>query len=337
MRIIVVGFGTVGQSFCKLLQSKLDEFVKEFGMRPRIVAVVDRGGAVVNGAGLDMEAVLSAKRQRGTVASTPGFSIRGRDAIDVIQDVESEVVVEVTSTNAVDGEPGLSHIKAALGSGKNVITTNKGPLAIALPSLMELASYNHVYLRFSGTVGGGTPILDLAKKCIVGNRIRSLRGILNGTTNYMLTRMAEANVPMEDALREAKDAGYAEADPTYDVSGLDTAFKLVIMANWIMGMEVSIRDVEVKGIEHVTLREVEEAAGKGSMIKLIGSIEGGLKVKPEPVPKIHPLCVGGTLNAVTFNTELSGEITLVGRGAGGIETSTAILRDLIDIRRLLMR
>jgi homoserine dehydrogenase len=142
---------------------------------------------------------------------------------------------------------------------------------------------------------------------------------------------------MDAALKEAQEAGYAEADPSYDIEGIDTACKLVIIANWIMGLKASIRDVRITGIKNVTLRDIEQAEKEGCCVKLIGSIEKGLLVQPQLIPKNHPLCVSGTLNAVTFDIEFLGEITIAGRGAGGMETANAILRDLIDVRRTLLK
>jgi homoserine dehydrogenase len=217
-------------------------------------------------------------------------------------------------------------------TGKHIITTNKGPLALALPALTDLADYNGVYLRFSGTVGGGTPILDFGRKCLIGDRILSIRGILNGTTNYILTEMSEKGIEFESALMTAQELGYAEKDPSLDIDGFDTACKLVIMANWIMGKKVTLKDVKITGIRHITLRDLIDYAKKDNTIKLIGSIDEGLEVKPRGISKRDPLCVPGGLNAVTFVSEFAGEETIIGRGAGGMETASAILRDLIDIK-----
>lgn len=210
MRIIIIGFGTVGQAFTKILCDKEKELSKNFGLRPEIVAVVDSGGAITSQSGLGFSRIIDAKKA-GSVAFDPAFGKPKMKGIEAIETVEADVVVETTSTSIIDGEPGLSNIKTALKMKKNVITTNKGPLAIALPALMELAKYNNVYLRFSGTVGGGTPILNLGKKCLLGDRIISIEGILNGTTNYILTRMTEAHTSFAEALKEAQMAGYAEA------------------------------------------------------------------------------------------------------------------------------
>ncbi|MEM3627460.1 MAG: homoserine dehydrogenase, partial [Candidatus Bathyarchaeia archaeon] len=260
MRIILVGFGVVGQSFLRILLHRKEDLVKNYGFHPRIVAVVDSRGAATNQKGLNLEEILSLKAKKGTVAACREYGHFGMSALDVIEAMEAEVVVEATPTNIKNGEPGLSNIKAAFKAGKHVVTTNKGPLALALPALIELASYNKVHLRFSGTVGGGTPILEFAKKCLLGDRIISIKGILNGTTNYILTEMEEKRVSLQQALKNAQELGYAEADSSMDIDGLDTACKLVIMANWIMQKEATLKDVNIQGIRDITLQDIEEAS-----------------------------------------------------------------------------
>jgi homoserine dehydrogenase len=277
--------------------------------------------------------MLSLKAKKGTVAAHSDNGHRGWTASKVIESVEAEAMVEVTPTNIEDGEPALSYIKRAFKTEKHVVTTNKGPLALALPALTELADHNNVFLRFSGTVGAGTPVLEFAKKCLMGDRIVSIRGILNGTTNYILSEMDENRITFQEALEGAQKLGYAEADPTMDVDGYDAAAKLVIMANWIMKTKVTLKDVSITGIRNVTLQNLKDAAKKGTIIKLIGSIEESLKVEPTQISRHDPLAVDGALNAVTFVSEFAGEQTIVGRGAGGLETASAILRDLIDIKQ----
>lgn len=337
LRIILVGFGSVGQNFAKNIYQNFGNIFADFGFYPKLVAVVDRGGAAINPKGLNIERILSVKRKKQTVGLDPEFGVVDAKASEVIENVDSEIVVEATPTNVIDGEPGLSHIEAALKRGKHVITCNKGPLALALPALIELAEHNRVFLKFSGTVGGGTPILNFAKKCLKGSSIETVRGVLNGTTNYILTRM-ETGVPFEEALKEAQMKGYAEEDPSYDVCGIDTACKLVILANYVLGLEVTLKNVQINGITKVTYEQIEEANKRGRAVRLIGSIsKKKLKVSPEEIPRLHPLCVQGILNAVTFETNECGEQTIIGRGAGGLETSIAILRDLIDIRDSLSK
>jgi homoserine dehydrogenase len=333
MRIILVGWGVVGQSFAQIITQRKRELARKYGFRPRIVAIVDKKGAAINPKGLDLEEMLALKKEKGTVSASSQHGRPGMSALEAIESVEAEAMVEVTPTNIETAEPGLSYIKAAFRTGKHVVTTNKGPLALALPALAELADYNRVQLRFSGTVGAGTPILEFAKNCLQGDRIVSIKGILNGTTNYILSQMDEKHITFDEALKEAQKLGYAEADPTMDVDGYDAAAKLVIMANWIMDRKVTIKDVKIRGIRNVSAQNIEDAAKKGCTIKLIGSIEETLKVEPTQISKHDPLAVDGALNAVTFVSESAGEQTIIGLGAGGTETASAVLRDLLDIKQ----
>ncbi len=335
MRIILVGWGVVGQSFAQIVTQRKRELAKKFGFRPRIVAIVDKKGAAINPKGLDLEQMLILKKEKGTVAASSQHGYPDISTIKTIESVEAEAIVEVTPTNIETAEPGLSYIKTAFRTEKHVVTTNKGPLALALPALTELADYNNVYLRFSGTVGAGTPVLEFAKNCLQGDKILSIKGILNGTTNYILSEMDEKHITFDEALKGAQKLGYAEADPTMDVEGYDAAAKLVIMANWIMDKKVTIKDVQIKGICNVSAQNIEEASKKGCTIKLIGSIEDTLKVEPTEISKHDPLAVDGALNAVTFLSESAGAQTIIGRGAGGMETASAVLRDLLDIKKTI--
>jgi homoserine dehydrogenase len=327
----MVGFGVVGQSFARLLLSRSADLYSQHGIKPRIVACVDNKGSAVAPAGLDLHRLLEAKTKKGTVGAYDKGN-KGFDPAKVIENVEAEVMLECSPTNLSTGEPGTAHIINAMRNGKHVISVNKGPLALAFPSLIELANYNGVMLRFSGTVGGGTPILEFAKRCLKGDRIVSFRGILNGTTNYILSKMEEG-MDYESALADSKRKGYAEANPSLDIDGFDAAAKLVIMANWVMGMKVTMKDVKRTGISEVRSANVKKAAERGNAIKLIATCESRrLDVAPTEVAKKDPICVNGTLNAVTFSSEHSGQQTIIGRGAGGMETASAILRDLIEIR-----
>jgi homoserine dehydrogenase len=332
LRIILIGYGIVGQSFTKLLLSKLVDLSNLYGMKPRIVACVDNKGSAIDTSGLDIQRLLEIKKNKGTVGEYYSNKTSRLEPLQIIENIDAEIVLELTPTNLTDGEPGLSHITSAMKYGKNVITVNKGPLSVAFPSLIELANYNGIMFKFSGTVGGGTPILEFAKRCLKGDRIVSFKGILNGTTNFILSKMEEG-LTFKNALKDAQIKGYAETVPSLDIDGFDAAAKLVIMANWLMGMKVALEDVDRNGITKVKTQEVSKAIKKGNAIKLIASCENKrLVVKPMEVSKLDPICVNGTLNSVTFSLEYAGNQTIIGRGAGGIETASAILRDMIEIR-----
>ena len=335
MRIILCGFGVVGQNFAKLLLSRSEDLYAMHGLKPRIVGVFDSKGSAASSAGLDLNRLLEVKKKYGNIKK---YHNKEKDAngLEMISGMEAEVLIETTTSNYKDAEPGMSHIVNAMKNGLHVITVNKGPLALAFPSLMELAIYNQVLLRFSGTVGGGTPILDYAKNSLRGERIVSFEGILNGTTNYILTNMANG-MTFKTALADAKKKGYVEADPSLDIDGFDAAAKLVILANWIMDMKVTIKDIERKGISGVTTSDIKKAAARKCAVKLIASCNRKLVVAPKEIPLDDPLCVNGTLNAITFNSEHSGQQTIIGRGAGGMETASSILRDLLDIKQEISR
>ncbi|MDH3278110.1 MAG: homoserine dehydrogenase [Nitrosopumilus sp.] len=331
MRIILCGFGVVGQSLVKLFNSRSEDLYAKYGLKPRVVGVFDSKGSAIDSSGLDLEKLVETKKKFGTIKN---YSITKNNwsGLDIIKNLEAEVLIETTASNYKDAEPGMTHITTAMKRGMHIISVNKGPLALAFPSLLELAKYNQVMLKFSGTVGGGTPILDYAKESLRGERIISFAGILNGTTNYILTNMANG-LSFESALKDAKDKGYVEADESLDLDGLDAAAKLVILANWIMGMKVTMPDIKCTGIRKVTNDDIKKAAMKKCAIKLIASCNKTLEVSPKEVSIDDPLCVNGTLNAIAFTSEHSGTQTIIGKGAGGMETASSILRDLLDIRQ----
>ena len=321
----------VGQSFVKLLVSHSTDLYNQYGIKPKVVACADNGGIVTCDQGLNLDRLLNVKKKKKSVVQ---YEPRGStsEIVDVIENMDAEIVIELTPTNITDGEPGKNHIITAMKSGKNVITVNKGPLALEFPSLIELAEYNRIAFKFSGTVGGGTPILEFAKRCLKGDRIISFKGILNGTTNYILSKMYEG-LNFSQALRDASEKGYAEKDPTLDIDGYDAVAKLVIASNFVMNLKSTIKDVRRTGIRDVQSSQVINERKKGNAIKLIASCNGkNLIVEPKPVSTKDPICVDGILNAITFTCQHSGQQTIIGKGAGGMETASSILRDLIDVR-----
>jgi len=332
INLILIGFGNVGQGLAEILNSHARFLKEKYGLSMKVTAIVDRGGAAISEVGIDLAKALEAKRIWGSISAMKSIGKPGLSAIEVIEESNGDIVVEATSNNLESGEPGLTHIKRALISGKHVVTTNKGPLALALPHLLEIARGEGVELRFSGAVGGAMPILDFARRCLCGDEILSVRGILNGTTNYILWSMGERGVTMSEAIAEARKLGYAEGNISYDISGLDTASKLVIIANWVMGYKISLKDVDVKGIGGISLEDVISANRKGFAIRLIGFMgHGKIKVSPEIIPLNDPLCVSSNLNAVVFECAHSGQHLIVGRGAGGKETASSIIRDIINV------
>ncbi len=337
-KIGLVGFGNVGQGFVRILALKKDTLLKRYNFRFKLIAIADPiKGSVYDPEGLDEFRLIELIENKGNIKSYP----KGRkdiDSLTLCRSNDIDIIVEVTPTNVETGEPGLTHIKEALKHGKHVVTSNKGPIALAYPELKELAKKNRVMLRFEGTVLSGTPSLNLILEAMAGVDVNKIEGIVNGTTNFILTKMEE-NMSYEDALKEAQRLGYAEADPTADVEGWDAAVKAVILANVVMKGKITIKDVIRKGITKVTLNDVEDALRNGQRIKLIARVvkEGDsikASVKPERISLSHPLAnVMGAINALTFYTDNLGPVTIIGPGAGRIETGQAILTDILAIHR----
>ncbi len=339
-RLALIGFGNVGQGLARILRDKGRIIRERYGLDCKIVAISDPiKGSVYDEGGLDPATLLALVEKDGHVNNYPG-GVKGLDSLETIRGTDTNVVVEVTPTNVETGEPGLTHIRTALEVGKHVVTSNKGPIALAYRELMTLAEEKGAILRFEGTVLSGTPAISLATEALAGADVLEVKGIVNGTTNFILTKMEEG-MSYEDALREAQRLGYAEADPTADVEGWDAAVKLVILANVVMGADITLGDVEREGITGVTREDVEVALRDGQRIKLIASAkrEGSrviARVAPTRVSLTHPLAsVMGATNALTLVTDHLGEVTIVGPGAGRVETGQAILSDLLAIHRLL--
>ena len=332
MKIIkasIIGFGSIGQGVARVLLLKKDYLNKE-GIDIKVVAITDSKGAVIDENGLDLEKCLAAKAEKGTVAEKIGMT-----GYDVITQINHDLVIEVTPTDIVTGGAGLINMRAAFEHKRNVVTSNKGPLTLKFRELMQSAEANGCHFKYEATVGGAMPIINLMKDVMAGNEIESVKGIFNGTCNYILTRMLEEKSAYSEILTEAVDLGIAETDPTYDVEGIDTAGKVVILANAVFGMDKTINDVDRTGITHITYEALEMSFKSGKTIKLIGEVrkDGSLTVSPRLVPIGHPLSVSGTLNVAAVQTDLAGEITVTGKGAGSIETASSILSDILSIYR----
>ncbi len=327
IRASIIGFGSVGQGVAEVLLQKREE-LESIGLDLKVVAIADSGGAEVDNEGIDLSEIIARKRETGTVASE---KITGAE---LIRSVEHDLVIEVTPTDIETGGVGFENMLAAFEYGRDVVTSNKGPLALKYRKLMDVAREAGSGFRFEATVGGAMPILNLAHDTLTGNKIISIEGILNGTCNYILSRMMEEQASYEQMLAESQELGIAETDPTNDVEGSDTACKLVILANSIFGMDVNYHDVEVTGITKITPEALVLAHDEGYMIKLVGEVKEELiRASPRLVPIGHPLAVGGTLNVASIQTDLAGTVTIIGRGAGSIETASAILSDIVSLYR----
>ncbi len=338
-KLALIGFGTVGQGLCEILMDKADELRERYDFEARVVAVSDLNKGSVHAAeGLDIPELLELARAGKSLEEYSGEADRGWDALRTIRECGADSVCELAYTDIQTGQPATDHCRAAFDSGKHLITSNKGPAALHYRELAELARSNGVRFMIEGTVMSGTPVLNLGRNCLAGNDISAIRGILNGTTNFILSKM-ETGRPYEEVLQEAQELGYAEADPTADVEGHDALAKVTILANVVMGASLTPREIPCEGITEITVEKIEQAKAQGMRWKLIGEVvrENGkvsASVRPTMVDMSHPLAgVTGANNAITFDCDLMGEVTVSGAGAGRMETGYSILVDLLEIHR----
>jgi homoserine dehydrogenase len=312
VRLAILGAGAVGSSVAELAD--------EYGHT--VTALTDSSGATVDPDGVDVEAALEAKREAGT----PGVA----DPDDAIAS-EYDVLVEATPTTLGDAQPGFGHVERALERDRHVVLANKGPVAERYGDLRKLEDASAGTVRFEATVGGAMPVLSTVED-FGPEHISAVRGVLNGTANFILSRMAAEGLGYEHVLAEAQDLGVAEADPTFDVDGTDAALKCVILANVLRGngSECTLEDAEVAGIEDIPGSALELATEDGRTVRLVGEVtaESEVRVGPRLVPENGILAVTGTNNIVQFETEHAGRLNISGRGAGGPETATAVLADV---------
>lgn len=253
----------------------------------------------------------------------------------IIHDPEISIVIELMG----GVEPARTYILQALEAGKNVVTANKDLLAEHGQELMEAAERNHCDLCFEAAVGGGIPIIRPLKECLAGNEITEVMGIVNGTTNYILTKMTQEGWDFDDALKEAQRLGFAEADPTADVEGLDAGRKMAILASIAFHSRVTFKDVDVKGITKITAKDIQYAKEFGYTLKLLGvarNEEGKMEVGVSPmmIPSTHPLAnVNDSFNAVFVHGDAVDDAMFQGRGAGEFPTASAVVGDLISVAR----
>ena len=309
LRLAVMGAGAVGRAVCRAASER----------GHRVVALADSTGAAIDVDGVDTTAVLDRKAERGSVGPAAPA-----DALEAAYDV----LVEATPTTLDDAEPGFGHAARALERDRSVVLANKGPVAERYTDLRERAAESEGRVRFGATVGGAVPVLSTIEGFGAGD-VRSVRGVLNGTANFVCSRMAAEGLSYEHVLAEAQDLGVAEADPSFDVEGTDAALKCVIVANVLSEREWTLADADVGDIADLPVRAFESAAAADRAVRLVGTASrDAVSVAPRLVPAGSPLAVEGTRNAVRIETADAGTVDVGGRGAGGPETAAAVLADV---------
>ena len=330
-KIIVMGFGSVGQGIVNAISLKKDMFANDYGVNIKVVAAADSSSSAICEDGLDEELLVSVKKESGKLSAYPdyGSTVSGLGVLDA---VDYDLLMEATPTNIETAEPALSLTLKAFKQGKDVVTSNKGHLAIKFNEVTSAARENNVEFKYEASVGGAMPIINFTRETLSSCGIKSIVGILNGTTNYILSRMTSEGSSYEITLKESQELGIAETDPTQDVEGIDAACKTVILANSLLGIDAVYDDVEVIGISNITSQAIELAKKEGYLIKLIAEVSPDtLKVSPRLVKQGSSYDVNGTLNMATIKTDLAGEITVMGLGAGSLETASAMLTDVCSI------
>lgn len=341
MKLAFIGFGVVGQGLAQILHEKKSRLAQAYSFEAQIVAISDlMKGSLYHPDGLDIPTLLKTVEETGRLDAYPRSRglVRGLDSLQTIRQTNADTIVEVSYTDLRSGQPAIDHCRAAFSAGKHLITTNKGPVALAYHELSALARRQGVYFGIEGTVMSGTPTMRLGLDALRGCEVYEVRGIFNGTTNYILTQMEDGK-SYSEALEEAQALGYAEANPTNDVEGHDTMGKVVILANTLMGASLTPSEVSCQGITSLTLEDIRAARQANQHWKLIGMVRREAErvvasVQPICLPASDPLAaVRGATNAITFKTDLLGAVTLVGPGAGREATGFALLADLMNIRR----
>jgi homoserine dehydrogenase len=342
-KIGLIGCGTVGQGFLKILEKKREHLKEKLDFEAKVVAINDKlKGSLLIPEGIEVEKILELLEQGKKIDEY----LEGRpneaqqlDPLEMIEKCDADIIAELTYTDIKTAEPATSYIKKALQTGKHAVTSNKGPATLNYKELKNLAQENNLFFGIEGTVMSGTPVFSLFEHSLAGNKIKEIKGILNGTTNFILSKMEIENMDYEDALGLAQELGYAEADPTADVEGYDALAKIVILSNVFLEGNIKPSDAKREGITSLSKQEILAAKGEGYRYKLIASTkkeDGQIRagVSPQKLPLSDPLAgIMGANNALTFDLDLLGKVTVQGPGAGKIETGYSILADMLAIHR----
>lgn len=317
-KIALLGMGTVGGGVYEIIEKQKEEMPFKIGAALEVVKVLVRNKAKY------------ADRIPAEKLTDVWEDVIGDDSIDIVVEVMGGI------------EPARTYIKAALEKGKHVVTANKDLMAMHGHELLELAGAHHCDLLFEAAVAGGIPIIRPLKQCLAGNNITEIMGIINGTTNFILTKMKEDGMDFGEALQLATDLGYAEADPTADIEGYDAGRKLAIMASIAFHTSVTFDDVFTEGITKITAKDMRYAKEMGCSIKLLGiakNTETGIEVKVHPtmIPENHPLAaVNDSFNAVFVHGDAVDDAMFYGRGAGSLPTGSAVVGDIMDVARNML-
>lgn len=338
IRVAMLGFGHVGRALARLLLRKAEILRTDYDLTVTVTGLATHShGLAINPAGLDLRAAL-ALVERGERIEALHVGPPVPDTLALIELCPADLILEATWLNPHTGQPATDYVRAALQAGRHVVTANKGPVAFAYRELQALAAGRGLGFFFESTVMDGAPVLGIGREALLATTVQRIRGVLNSTTNFILTRLEEGT-PFAEALAQAQAIGVAEADPANDLEGWDAAVKIVVLANVLMGADLRPADVERTGITGISVADAQAAVQAGQRIKLLCEAvrDGGqvrASVRPTPLPFSDPLCqVSRTSSAVTVQTDTLHELTLIEGDTDPTTTAYGMLVDLINIAR----
>ncbi|MCE5196906.1 MAG: hypothetical protein LLG09_07250 [Negativicutes bacterium] len=340
VKIAIAGFGSVTKQLLSLLTGERERLWHDYGIAFLIVGVADSQGAACSAQGLPAAKLAVIKQDTGSVAFYPEFGVKGMTALEMIELCSADLIVECTPAHLPSGEPGLTHIRQALALRKQVVTANKAPLVLAWEELMAAAGHYGVQIRYGAAASAALPVLQMGEFLGRNGELLEMSGIFNATSQFVLEKMAEGT-ERDSAIAEAKQRGFAEADPTNDIEGYDTAMKTIILANTFWGSALGFADLTLQGISGLTRQDLQTAAAAGETWRLIGRArwqdgKAQLRVGPERIALSHPLAaVKWHDKGLYLKTRNLGEQMHYSFGAAASGTAATVLLDMVSIAQTL--
>ena len=330
IKAVLNGMGSVHKNLLRILEDKKEVLSAKYGLTFKIIAVTDSSGVAINQNGFDKLKLCTDKENGIRVSEFKGYA--EGNLTDALKDIEYDIMFEASPVDHKTGGSALALVKSALSRGVSVVLANKGPVVVAHGELQSLAKENNAHIKYSATVCGGLPVLNIAEHDMVAGEFPLIRGVFNGTSNFICDGLLKG-MSYEDALKEAQDVGAAEADPSLDVDGWDTAFKLLIIVNSILGANITLDDIDVTGITDITADMLQVEAARGNTIKLVASAENGkYSVKPIVLSKTDFLgsCDGWEM-AVEIHSDIYGISYHKLYEKEPIPTAASMMRDAVNI------
>lgn len=334
-KIVITGYGTVAKEFVELLDQKKEELVEKYHTEFKVVGVIGSIGMIYEPDGLNLSVLH--QLPKGSLGISQYASKKDLSIESPL--LKGDILLECTPTNLETGGPALSYMKQALEAKMDIVSVSKGALVHSLPELLERATANGRQIKYSGATAAALPTLDIGEFSLAGSNILSIKGILNGTSNFILTSMSEGNITFGEALHQAQEKGIAEKNPDLDIKGLDSACKILLLANGLFHTKLTLKDMAIEGIEKITKADMQRAKINGCEWKLIAAAKKQgdrliLQVKPEILAPENPLIhVKGTNKGILFETEEMGTICCVGGASHPKGAAAAALKDMINLIR----